>query len=84
MKNHIMTRRAAGSVLLAACGLALSAGTAQAAGEGGAKAPSLTERVSRLASVDAAPVGRAASLVKNEIPKEATGKIYLRSPLAGA
>ncbi|GHG53354.1 hypothetical protein [Streptomyces griseocarneus] len=84
MKNHIATRLTAGPVLLAACGLALSAGTARAADGNGAGAPSLTERVSRLASVDTAPVGQAASLVKEEIPKEATGRIYVRSPLADA
>ncbi len=84
MKNRIMHRVAAGSVLLAACGLASTAGSAEAAengGQGSARQP-LTSRVTRLADVDTAPVDRAAALVKNELPQEAAGQIYLRSPLA--
>ncbi|MFI9202289.1 hypothetical protein [Streptomyces sp. NPDC053048] len=82
MKNHHTMRVTAGSVLLAACGLALCAGTAQAADESGAAPTPLADRVSRLTSVDAAPVGQAASMVKDEIPKEASGRLYVRSPLA--
>ncbi|MEU7133668.1 hypothetical protein [Streptomyces sp. NPDC046261] len=78
-----MHRVAAGSVLLAACGLA-SAGSAEAAESGGSGpvGQPLTSRVTRLADVDTVPVDRAAALVKNELPQEAAGQIYLRSPLA--
>ncbi|MEV5239238.1 hypothetical protein AB0K89_08990 [Streptomyces cinnamoneus] len=77
-----MNRVAVGSVLLAACGLASTAGSARAAGGESAAAPApLAGRVTHLAPIDTAPVGAAASLVKGQLPKETVGQIYLRSPL---
>ncbi|MFI1970686.1 hypothetical protein BLA24_04975 [Streptomyces cinnamoneus] len=81
MNHHFATRIAAGSVLLAVGGLACAAGTAQADDAHGRGTAPLTSRVAGLTSAGG-PVGRAASLLKEEIPKEASGQVYLRSPLA--
>ncbi|GHC67978.1 hypothetical protein [Streptomyces cinnamoneus] len=78
-----MNRVAAGSVLLAACGLASTAGSARAAGGEGAAAPApLASRVTHLAPIDAVSVGKAASLVKGQLPRETVGQISLRTPLS--
>ncbi|MEU4211788.1 hypothetical protein AB0F13_17580 [Streptomyces sp. NPDC026206] len=72
-----MNRVTAGSVLLAACGLASLADPAHAAGGDGLGASALSGRVARLAYL-AEPVDRAASVLKSELPQEATGQVYLR------
>lgn len=86
MKNSALTRVTAGSVLLATCGLAFSAGAAQAADASPHKPGPLTSLTNRLTSTNAnAPVDKvekAASLVKGELPEEASGHIYLRTPVS--
>ncbi|MFI0740282.1 hypothetical protein ACH4PU_19665 [Streptomyces sp. NPDC021100] len=86
MNNRIMSRIAAGSLLLLSGGLATATTTAYAA-EGPTAAPApaasgVTQRLSHLAATGDATAGRAASWVEDTVPEEVSGRVSLKTPLS--
>ncbi|MBZ4321599.1 hypothetical protein [Streptomyces huiliensis] len=83
MTNRIMTRIAAGSLLLVSGGLAATGAAHAAEGPQAAPAPSgVTQRLTHLAATGDATAGRAASWVEDTVPEEVSGRVSLKTPLS--